>query len=490
MKSYDLIIKNGRIVTSTETKYADIGISDQKIIAIGNNLVSAKETIDASGKYILPGGIDSHCHVEQKSASGLVNSDTFESATKAAALGGNTSIIPFAAQYEGFTLTETLQDYHKLAKKGSIIDYAMHMIIAGPNDYLLNTELPEQIKLGHSSVKIFMTYDRLKIEDIDILNIFEKARAMKAFISVHAENHGMITWMVSKLLEKGYTHPKFHSVSHPVAGEVEAINRIIGISELMDQPVMIFHVSSEKGVEVIRKAQARGIKIFAETCVQYLTLTSDAMDKPGVEGGKWICSPPLRKIRDQNALWDAVKDNTLCLISSDHAPYSFDSNGKLFKGKNPNFKEIPNGMPGLNWRLPILFDEIVSKSKKNLNINDFVRLTSTTPAKIYGLYPQKGDIEIGFDADLVIWDSEVMTKLSDDMVVDGSGYNPYSGRIIKGWPETVFLRGSAIVSNNQVIAKPGNDNFLPTKLSPNVKPKGVVASDLLKQNNYGAILQS
>ena len=484
MMHYDTLIHGGTVVTATNSTKSDIAISNGRIAAIGHALGTATNMIDATDLLALPGGVDSHCHIEQLSASGLINSDTFETATTAAAAGGTTTVIPFAAQYEGMSLHKVVDDYHELATKGAIVDYAFHMILAGPSQAVLDHELPELVRSGHSSIKMFMTYDRLRVDDLQMLDVLTKARELEAFVMVHAENHSMITWMVKKLLSAGATAPKFHSVSHPRAGEAEAFTRLIAMSELTDQPVMIFHVSSAEGAAVIARAQARGVKVFAETCTQYLTLTAEVMDKPGMEGAKWVCSPPMRMQSDQDALWSALRSGVLQTVTSDHAPYSFDKKGKFTAGNAPNFKQIPNGMPGVQWRLPVLFDQMVTKRK--MTVNDFVRLTSTASAEIYGLAPRKGLIAPGSDADIVLWNPEKTVQLSDEMVHDGAGYNPYCGRNITGWPQTVIRRGKIIAEDGQVSAQPGSGKFLARAAGESAKPSGHRQPEFNPRLNFSA----
>ncbi|NND50211.1 MAG: dihydropyrimidinase, partial [Rhizobiales bacterium] len=380
-------------------------------------------------------------------------------------------------------LTKVVEDYHTLARKGAMVDYAFHMIIAGPNPEVLDVELPPLIEAGHASIKMFMTYDRLRVDDGQMLDVLTKARELGAFVMVHAENHHMITWMVKRLLDRGATAPKFHAVSHPRAGEAEAFTRLIAMSELIDQPVMIFHVSSAEGVDVIRAARARGVKVFAETCTQYLLLTAAEMDKPGVEGAKWICSPPLRFESDQEAIWQALDEGVLQTVTSDHAPYAFNEKGKLTAGANPNFKQIPNGMPGVQWRLPMLFDAMVSQG--HMDIHAFVRLTSTASAEIYGLAPRKGTIAEGSDADLVLWDAKRRVTLSDEMVLDGAGYHPYAGRTISGWPETVIRRGEIISQDGEILAKPGSGEFLAREAGEAARPSGKRQPEFDPSLNFG-----
>jgi dihydropyrimidinase len=379
-----------------------------------------------------------------------------------------------------------LEDYHALARKGAVIDYAFHMIIADPTRETLERDLPALIKQGHGSIKIFMTYDRLKIDDEQLLDILMAARDGGAMFCAHAENHGIISWMVKRLLARGYTDPKFHATSHARFSEAEAINRLIGLAALVDQPIMIFHVSTAEGAKVIRQARGEGLKVFAETCPQYLFMTAQDLDKPGVEGAKWMCSPPQRTTADQDALWHALSLGDLQTISSDHAPYRFDDTGKLRAGPNPNFKQIANGLPGLELRLPLLFDAMVSKGK--LGLEKFVELTATAPAKIYNLHPRKGSIAVGADADIAIWDPERRVTVSDDMMHDLTGYTPFAGRTLQGWPVTVLSRGRVVIEDGKRLAAPGSGQFLPRSGGEAAKPTGRLVADMNPELNFGAKL--
>jgi dihydropyrimidinase len=484
--AYDMIIRGGRVATATDIFEADVAISGETISAIGRGLGPAKREIDAKGKLVLPGGVDSHCHIEQLSAAGIMNADTFQSATTSAAFGGTTTVISFAAQHVGMQLREVLEDYHALARKGAVIDYAFHMIIADPTKETLERDLPALIKQGHGSIKIFMTYDRLKIDDEPLLDILVAAREGGAMLCAHAENHGIISWMVKRLLARGYTDPKYHAISHARLSEAEAFNRLISMAALVDQPIMIFHVSTAEGAKVIRKARGQGLKVFAETCPQYLFLTADDLDRPGVEGAKWMCSPPPRRPADQEALWTALSLGDLQTISSDHAPYRFDETGKLRAGPTPNFKQVANGLPGLEARLPLLFDAMVSEGR--LGLEKFVELTATAPAKIYNLHPRKGSIAIGADADIAIWDPARSVTLSDHVMHDRAGYTPYAGRTVRGWPVTVLSRGRVIVDDGKFLATPGSGQFLARSGGETAKPAGRLVADMNPETNFGAKL--
>jgi len=484
--AYDLMIRGGRVATASDVFEADVAISGETIAAIGRRLGPAEREIDARDKLVLPGGVDSHCHIEQLSAAGIMNADTFESATTSAAFGGTTTVISFAAQHVGMQLTQVLEEYHALARKGAVIDYAFHTIIADPTRATLEQDLPALIKQGHGSIKIFMTYDRLKIDDEPLLDILVAAREGGALLCAHAENHGIISWMTKRLLAGGYTDPKYHAISHARFSEAEAFNRLIGMAALVDQPIMIFHVSTAEGAKVIRDARGQGLKVFAETCPQYLFLTADDLDRPGVEGAKWMCSPPPRRSSDQEALWTALSLGDLQTISSDHAPYRFDATGKLRAGPAPNFKQVANGLPGLETRLPLLFDAMVSGGR--LGLEKFVELTATAPAKIYNLHPRKGSIAIGADADIAIWDPNRRVTISDDLMHDRAGYTPYAGRTVRGWPVTVLSRGRVIVENGTLSALPGSGRFLPRGGGEAAKPTGRLVADLNPETNFGATL--
>lgn len=482
---YDLVIRGGTVATSSDVFAADVGITGETIVALGSGLAAGRQEIDARGKLVLPGGVDTHAHIEQLSAAGIMNADTFESATRSAAFGGTTSVISFAAQHVGMDVQEVVSDYTELAKKGAMIDYAFHIIVSDVTDKVIAEDIPVLVKQGHSSIKIFMTYDRLKVDDEKLLDVLAAAREAKALVCVHAENHGVIAWMVKRLIDKGYTVPKYHAVSHARVSESEAFTRLIAFSELLDQPVMIFHVSTREGAAVIREARGRGVKIFAETCPQYLFLTAEDLDKPGVEGAKWMCSPPARTTDDQEALWQALSLGDLQLISSDHAPYRYDETGKLRAGPNPNFKQVANGLPGLEVRLPLLFDAMVSKGR--LGLSKFVELTSTAPAQIYNL-PKKGSIAIGNDADIAIWDPARKVTLSDEMMHDLTGFSPFSGRTVTGWPEKVLLRGRVLVDGDTFNSKPGDGRLMLREGGRAATPSGRLAAEMDPAKNFGAKL--
>lgn len=471
---FDLVLRGGTVATAADVFRADVGVKDGKVAALGVGLAPGREEIDAKGKLVLPGGVDSHTHIEQLSGGGLMNADSFESATAAAAFGGTTTVISFAAQHRGMSLRRVVDDYAALADRGAMVDYAFHMIVSDPTEETLTRDLPALIGEGHSSIKLFMTYDKIKVDDEPLLDVLAAARESRALVCVHAENHGMIAWMSRRLLAQGKTAPKHHAASHPRGSEAEAFFRLIHAAELVDQPIMIFHVSTSEGVDIIRDARGRGQKVFAETCPQYLFLTAADLDKPGLEGAKWMCSPPPRERADQEALWRALALGDLQVISSDHAPYRLDETGKLSAGPDSTFKQIANGLPGLETRMPLLFDAMVSRGRPEFAghaLQSFVNLTATQPARIYNL-AGKGSIAPGQDADIAVWDPRKRVTLTDEIMVGKTGYTPFAGRTVKGWPETVLVRGVPVVKAGAVVGRAGSGRHVPRKGGWAAEPRG------------------
>jgi dihydropyrimidinase len=460
----DLVIRGGTIATAEKVFRADVGIQGERIAEIGSGL-KGERIIEAAGKLVLPGGIDSHCHIEQLSSMGVMTADDFYSATVSAAHGGTTTVIPFCAQHRADNLKVVLADYHERARTKAVIDYGFHLIIANPDEATLHEHLPEAIRSGVRSFKIFMTYERTRLHDEQILDVMATARKHGALVMVHAENHGMISWLAGRMVKQGNTLPRYHAICHTRGAEHEAIQRVVKLAELVDCPVLIVHVSTPDGVQAIRDAKARGLKVYGETCPQYLFLTAKDIDI-GIEGALFCCSPPPRDEAAQEACWQGLKDGTLHVYSSDHAPYGRE--GKLPKGEKTTFKEMANGVPGLELRLPLLFTFGVGA--KRIGLEEFVNLTATRHAQTYGLYPRKGTIAVGSDADIAIWDPEKAVTVS--ATHDGTGYTPYKGRSLKGWPVTVLSRGEIIVNEGKLSAERGRGRFLAREPSDALRPLG------------------
>jgi dihydropyrimidinase len=470
MEDYDLVIRGGTVATAADTAICDVGIKDGLVAALGRGLARGRREIDASGLLVLPGGIDSHCHIAQRSSAGVVCADDFDSATVAAAFGGTTTVIPFAAQHRGQSLRRVVAEYHEAARGKAVIDYAFHLIVSDPTPEVLGQELPALIRDGYTSFKVYMTYDLLKLDDHQLLDVLALARREGALVMVHAENHDMIRWLAGRLTERGLTAPRHHATSHARLAESEATNRAVALSELIDVPLLIVHVSAAEAVAVIREAQGRGLRIYAETCPQYLFLTAEDLDRPGLEGAKFCCSPPPRDRAAQQAIWTGLTNGTFQVFSSDHAPYRFDASGKLPKGERTTFRDIANGVPGIELRLPLLFSEGVNAGR--LDLNAFVALTATNHAKLYGLYPKKGTIAVGGDADIALWDPKCERLVSAAMLHDRTGYTPYEGRRLVGWPVIVLSRGRVVVADGALQAPRGSGLFLPCAPPLAARPLG------------------
>ncbi len=457
MARLDLKIVNGTVATAADTFRCDIGVRDGKIVLLGDDLPAAEQTIDASGRLIVPGGIDSHCHMDQQPWEGRETADDFRSGTISAACGGNTTVIPFAMQVRGQRLRPIVDDYHERARPKAIIDYAFHMIVGDPSPQVMGQELPSLIRDGCTSIKIFLTYDKLVLSDYQVLDVLAFARREGAMVMIHAENDDCVRWLTDQLLAAGKTHLKFHGKAHSAIGDREATHRAIALSEIVDVPVLITHVSAGQAALQIRAAQDRGLRVFAETCPQYLFLTEDDMDTHDLEGAKYVCTPPPRTVADQAMLWQGLANGTFQVFSSDHSPWRYSE--KIAGGPRTPFHKIPNGVPGVETRLPLLYSEGVRKGR--ITLNQFVALGATNAAKIYGLYPRKGTIAIGADADLAIWDTEREVTIRNEMLHHNADYTAYEGMTVRGWPIMTLSRGEVVWRDGEVVGQPGRGRFLP-----------------------------
>jgi dihydropyrimidinase len=487
MKPLDLVIRNGTVATAADVSRCDVGIRDGVIVALGADLPAGGREIDATDRLVLPGGVDSHCHIEQRSSMGALCADDFYSGTVSAAFGGTTTVIPFAAQHRGQSLRQVVDEYHAAAAPKAVIDYAFHLIVSDPTEQALGQELPALIGDGITSFKVYLTYDLLKLDDYQLLDVLSVARREQALVMVHAENHDLIRWMTDRLLEGGHQAPRYHAVSHPRIAEGEATHRAIRMAEVLDTPMLIVHVSAAEAIAEIRRAQDRGLKVYGETCPQYLFLTAADLDRDGMEGAKFCCSPPPRDAAEQEAVWAGLANGTFQVFSSDHAPYRFDETGKLANGPNAPFKSIANGVPGLELRLPLLFSEGVGRGR--LDLNQFVALTSTNAARLYGLYPRKGTIAIGADADIAIWDVEREVRVTTADLHDNVGYTPYEGRDLRGWPVTVLSRGRVVVDDGALRVERGSGSFVPCARPDAARPRGSSVPELDPERNFGATIR-
>ena len=472
MGDFDVAIRGGTVVTASDVMQCDIGIKDGRITALADSISGAMSEIDATGLLVMPGGIDSHVHLCQNSP-GIRMADDFVSGSMAAVAGGNTTIIPFATQPRGASLRDSVTQYQKLAEGNCIADYGIHLIITDPTPSILGQELPALVADGYTSFKVFMTYDDMVLNDRQLLDVFDVARREKALVMVHCEGYDSIKFMTERLEAAGRTAPYYHGKSRPELVEREAAHRAISHAELVDVPIMIVHVSGRQAMEQIRWAQQRGLKVYGETCPQYISLTEEDMKGNNFDetGGKYVCSPPPRDSAGWDAIWEGLRTGVFQTFSSDHCPFIYDSpEGKLNPKGKQSFRYVPNGIPGVETRLPILFSEGVSKGR--ITLEQFVALTSTNHAKIYGLYPQKGSIAVGADAGLVLWDANRTVTISQSLLHHGSDYTPWEGYEVKGWPVKTILRGNIVFEDGKVLGKPGSGRFLKRALSPYAVPNG------------------
>jgi dihydropyrimidinase len=456
---FDLVLRDARVATASDTFDADIAIRDGRIVQLGSGLPKGRREIDAAGRWVTPGGVDAHCHLDQPMEPPLRMADDFESGTRAAACGGTTTVIPFAAQHRGQSLRAAVRDYHERAEGRAHLDHAFHLIVSDPTEDVLTRELPELIAEGYTSFKIYMTYDDLKLNDGQILDVLEVARAHDAMAMIHAENADCIEWLTKRLEASGRTAPRFHAHARPMLVEREATHRAIALSELVGVPIMIVHVSGREAVEQIRAARALGLNVFAETCPQYLFLTADDLGiDDSYQGARCVCSPPPRNRDNQQVIWNGLADGLFTIFSSDHAPFRYyDPHGKKPDGKEVSFRHIPNGIPGIETRLPLLYSHGVLDGR--ITINRFVELTSTNPAKAYGLHPRKGTIAIGADADLVVWDEKPRSIRNRDLhhAVD---YTPYEGIELKAWPGLTLVGGEVVWDGREFHPRAGRGRYL------------------------------
>lgn len=449
--TYDLVIKNGTIITAHNRYQADIGIRQDRISAIGERL-SGKQEIDAQGKYVIPGAVDIHVHMQMPIGGGVFSSDDFFTGTRAAALGGTTTIIDFVEPEAEEPLLHALAKRRAEADSQVVIDYGLHMTI-GPTEMDKLGQISAVVKAGCPSFKLYTAYG-FRLDDGELLRALETIRDVGGWPVIHAENWDVIRTLVARNLAAGHTTPPWHPRSRPAALEGEAVGRVIDIAVFVGVPLHIFHVSCEAALERIRAARARGLPITAETCPQYLFLTEEAYDAAGVDGALPVCSPPLRSQSDQNALWQALAHDDLQIVTTDHCPFT---RAEKARGLARDFSHIPGGVPSIEMRLSALYQGV---QRGLYSAQRWVDLCSTTPARLAGL-PGKGEIAIGADADLVVFDPDRPVTLSSNFLHENVDWTPYEGLQLVGWPEVTISRGQVIAYAGKLLAEPGRGRFLP-----------------------------
>ncbi len=484
MAEFDMVVRGGEVFAEGGLRSADIGVTDGVIRVVAPGLGPGAREIPANGRLVLPGGVDAHTHIEQRSSMGLMCADDFHSGTVSAVCGGTTTVISFAVQGHGESPRQVVADYHRLAGPKAVSDYGFHLIVSDPTPEALGGEIPTLVGEGVTSFKIYMTYDLVRLDDRQFLDVLEAARRMGALTMVHAENHDMIGWMSGRLVDDGHVAPRFHAPGHPQLAESEATARAIDLARLVDAPLYVVHVSSKEAAAAIGTARQQGFKVFAETCPQYLLLTAEDLDRPGMEGAKFCCSPAPRDRACQEALWEGVAAGTFDVVSSDHAPYSFDDRGKLAAGPEPPFTKICNGVPGVELRLPLLYSEGVGKGR--LSLERFVEVGCEAPARLFGAYPRKGVIRPGSDADFALWDPDHERTVRWADLHDNVGYSPWEDHRIKGYPETVVRRGELVVERFEPCAAPGSGRFLVRDRPESAAPLGRPSEAVELARRFGA----
>jgi dihydropyrimidinase len=454
--AFDTIITNGRVVTATDTYASDVAISNGKIAAVGQSLPreNASRVIDAAGTYVLPGGIDVHTHLDMPFG-GTTSADDFETGTRAAAFGGTTTLIDFAIQYKGQTLRTAFDTWMQKASSKAVCDYAFHCIITDLPDARLE-EMNALVREGVTSFKLFMAYPGVfMLDDASIFKAFRTTAKNGGLVCMHAENGSAIDVIVQQALAEGKKAPKYHALTRPTTAEAEATARAIALAEMAGAPVYIVHLTCNDALEKVREARDRGLPVYAETCPQYLYLSIENFDVPGFEGAKYVFTPPLREKWHQERLWNGLKRDQLQVVSTDHCPFCFKEQKEM--GRD-DFTKIPNGGPGIEHRMSLIYSGGVGAGR--FSVNRFVELVSTTPAKLFGLYPRKGTIAVGSDADLVIFDPErkhTISAKTHHMRVD---YSMFEGIQVTGMPSLVLSRGQVVVENDKFLGRPGAGQFV------------------------------
>ncbi|MDC0759139.1 dihydropyrimidinase [Brevibacillus sp. AG] len=457
-------IRNGTVVTASDTYQADILIEGEKVVAIGSNLDGKDaEVIDATGYYVFPGGIDPHTHLDMPFG-GTVTSDNFYTGTKAAAFGGTTSIIDFCLTNKGEPLHSSISTWHEKARGKAVIDYGFHLMVSDANDQVLE-ELGAVVRNeGITSLKVFMAYKNvLMADDETLFKTLVRAKELGALVQVHAENGDVLDYMIKQALAKGQTDPVYHAYTRPPEAEGEATGRAIALTALADAQLYVVHVSCAEAVRRIAEAREKGWNVYGETCPQYLVLDITDLQKPGFEGAKYVWSPPLREKWNQDVLWSALKNGILQTIGSDHCSFNFSGQKELGL---EDFTKIPNGGPIIEDRMRLLFSEGVAKDK--ISLNQFVDMTSTKVAKLFGMFPQKGTIAVGSDADIVLFDPMVKRTISVETHHMNVDYNPFEGMVVNGDIISVLSRGSFVIRDQQFVGQAGAGRFV--KRSTFAKP--------------------
>ncbi len=448
----DLIIRNGVVVTASEARRVDVGILGGRIVAMGTHLREAP-SLDVSGCYVLPGFVDAHVHMQLRVGE-IVSTDDFESGTVAAACGGVTTVADFTGNARGDDLAEAVRARWAEAEGHIAVDLALHLTLADASEQNL-AALPGLAAEGHTTAKLYMTYPGLRLDDGEMLRALAACRAHRVLPMVHAENHDAVAYLTAALLAEGHTAPRYHPQSRPPLVEGEAANRALALAALVEAPVYMAHVTCRETLAAIAQARARGQRVVAETCPQYLALTDACFDAPGFEAAKYVCTPPLRSADHADALWAALAEDELQVVSTDHCPWNLQ--GEKQRGREA-FNLIPNGLPGVETRIPLLYGLGVAQGR--LSLQRFVAVAASEPARALGLYPRKGTVAVGSDADLAILDPAGTTTLRAASLHQRVDYTPYEGWTVPGRLVATLLRGQVIVKEGEFVGQRGGGQLL------------------------------
>lgn len=465
------LITNGTIVTEEKSQPADLLFENGRIIKIAEkiNREQGMKVVDASGLLVLPGGVDVHVHLDLPMF-GTVSSDDHYTGTKAAAFGGTTTVIDFISQDSDDLLKNVKALKEKAASKAAV-DYSFHANITHLTEKV-EKDIPLLVKEGITSIKVFTAYnDRLRLQDGEIFKVMRIARDHGILTMLHAENGDVIELMVNEAIAAQHLTPEWHAKTRPSWGAVESVMRASAISAMADAPLYIVHMNAAGEVDMLDYAQKHGLKVFGETCPQYLFFTEDELDRP--DGAKWICSPPMRTQKDQRRLWEGLENGIIQTIATDHCPFFYNGSKPILYEGNPvaipgkelgkgDFTKIPNGLPGVGDRMPVLWTEMVVSGK--FTPSQFVKMTCASPAKLFGMYPQKGTLQVGSDADLVLWDPQKNVQYGVAFSQQRTDYNLYEGWKLQGFPVSVFSRGELIVDHGSWFGEPGRGRFVSRKL--------------------------
>ena len=438
-----ILLKGGTLVSARGTKKADVLISGERIVAVGRHLAADAQTVNVSGKLIFPGFIDAHTHFDLE-VSDTVTADDFDAGSKSAIAGGVTTVVDFATQNKGETLTDALNNWHMKAFANSSCDYAFHMAISDWREDIKN-ELPAMFEQGVTSFKVYMIYDAMELCDKAIYELMTELKKFGGIVGCHCENSGIISKLREEALSRGDTAPVFHPRTRPDYTEAEAVNRFLSIAKAADAPCIVVHLSTKAGYEEIMRARKNGVKVYVETCPQYLLLDDSVYYDSFDESAKYICSPPLRKASDNHALWNALKAGNIDTVSTDHCSFTLEQK----RAGEGDFTKIPNGMPGVETRAILLYTYGVKK--RRLTLPQMCAYLSENPARLYGMYPKKGAIKAGSDADLVIFDPRGGGVISAAQCRSKCGYSPYENVRTSGRIEKVYLRGKLAFNDGEIV---------------------------------------